>query len=373
MLSSRSGSGRRLYRVLLVAAPVLALAIAQACAAPTQARVRLRSTLTCDQLNGVNIVVGPSSEVAEARVGERAVNTSARDCVPDPAGSFVDLGTVVLAPGEDRGAIVVVAGTKNLPGVSPRAADLCGVRTASGLGDYKDCIVARRRFSYVSNRSLEFTITLDNACINQPCDAATETCSAGKCVTAELSCQNDACIVPNEAEDAATPRDAAATDDATPPPVRDATPPEPPVVDAMAVDAPIVEPPPAALCAAECPGATANTSTICAGNQECCATSFSGATMGMCIAQGGQCSGPTMLSSFARLCCTQPCGKGHVCVASPLSTPGGTPAVQTQCLKDTDPRPAGGRVVCSTISDCLGTQKCLPVSYLPEFALRLCQ
>ena len=48
----------------------------------------------------------------------------------------------------------------------------------------------------------EFTIVLESSCIDKPCASASETCSAGACVTAELSCQNETCSVPNEGQDA---------------------------------------------------------------------------------------------------------------------------------------------------------------------------
>jgi len=357
VLSLRPARGRRLSRLILASAPVLALAIAQACAAPTQARVRIRSTLTCDQLNGVNIVVGPSSEVAEARVGERAVNTTARDCVADPSGSFVDLGTVVLAPGEERGAVVVVAGTKNLLGVPPRAADLCGVRSPSGQGDYKDCIVARRRFSYVDNKTLEFTITLDNACINQPCDAATETCSAGKCVTAELSCQSETCVVPNEGQDAAAPLDAAFPPDGVALPLgTDAD-----VVDAAVDDA--LEP--LAPCEPRCPtpdAGTGNTPNTCAPGNECCVSDFSSVPTGTCVPEGSLCKASSV-KGYARLCCTKPCGPRQRCVAITPPMLGGGLALQTRCLRAQEPDPEHfAAVLCSTGADCPTGQDCRDIT-----------
>jgi hypothetical protein len=66
---------RRCLKGSLAASTVVALLVAQACAPPTQARVRIRSTLLCAQLNGVNIVVGPSPETTEQRVRDGAVNS----------------------------------------------------------------------------------------------------------------------------------------------------------------------------------------------------------------------------------------------------------------------------------------------------------
>jgi hypothetical protein len=348
----------------LASAPVLALVIAQACAPPTQARVRIRSTLTCDQLNGVNIVVGPSSEVAEARVADRAVNTTARDCVPDPAG-FVDLGTVVLAPGEERGAIVVVAGTKDVPGVPPRAADLCGVRAPSGPGDYKDCIVARRRFSYVDNKTLEFTITLDNACINQPCDAATETCSAGKCVTAELSCSGEACAVPNEGADAGAVDTGAAVIDVGMSTPDSASPP----ADATADAAPdVLEP--LVACQPRCPGLDGGIQQ-CASGQECCARTRPNNPRGTCVGSADAC---LVLNDilFVRLCCTEPCSATQACIAESAAPDSGSDQRwSSRCVRKGETFPANALVLCTQPSDCPGADdNCTETPFLS--AVRYC-
>ena len=260
----------------------------------------------------------------------------------------------MLAPGSDRGAIAVVAGTKDLPGVRVRAADQCGRPGESGAADYKDCIVARRRFSYVDHKTLEFTIVLESSCIDKPCASASETCSAGACVTAELSCQNETCAVPNEGQDAGiviapTPIDAGTPMDAEP-------------LDATVDVATDVAPEPLTPCEPECPNADGGANKdSCAPGNECCVSGTSSRPVARCVPEGASCAS-TGSQRYARLCCTRPCGRGQRCVVIQAPTLNGGEALRTRCVRPDEPDPAfTTTVICASDGDCKTGLRCLPL------------
>jgi hypothetical protein len=144
------------------------VATVASCRAPTQVELKLVSDVPCQQLNGVVINVG-----SDAFKLEDAFRTT-------PAGGYFDaevdlkrcqadgsLGTIFLAPGSDRGVVLVRAGVG-----ARRAMDCAPPR-------YEGCIVARRRFSYVDNTTLKLTVQLNQDCLNVPCGIFS-TCVSGK-------------------------------------------------------------------------------------------------------------------------------------------------------------------------------------------------
>ncbi|MBL8613427.1 MAG: hypothetical protein JNL38_39170, partial [Myxococcales bacterium] len=147
----------------------LPVALAVACRAPTQARVDIVTTAPCAELTGVALTVKSRPVAAEQAVAGRFVTATTRECASGR------VGDIVLAPGEDTGAIVVVAGYKGVPATDcvPPA--------------YANCIVARRSFSFIEHTTLTIPISLDPDCVNVPCDALS-TCSKGKCVDATVRC-----------------------------------------------------------------------------------------------------------------------------------------------------------------------------------------
>jgi len=163
-----------LFAALALALPAVGLG---ACRAPTQARVVITTTTSCaDVAAGVAIVVKDRPVAAEAALLSGFVTTTTKAC---QGGTIGDL---VLAPGESTGAIVVTARYKGQDSATCRPPD------------YKDCIVARRAFSFVDHETLTIPISLDPDCVNVPCDAIS-TCSKGKCVSSSASCSGGSCAV----------------------------------------------------------------------------------------------------------------------------------------------------------------------------------
>jgi hypothetical protein len=159
--------------VVLVAAAGVALAVA--CRAPTQASLLVTTTAQCKEIGSVAITVKDHPKNAETAVGAHFVSAVAPGCAPAGAGG--DFGTLVLAPGADTGAVVVVAG------YGGTRAESCSPPA------YKGCIVARRAFSFVEHVTITIPVSLDPDCVDKPCDAFT-TCRRGSCVDSHVDCTN---------------------------------------------------------------------------------------------------------------------------------------------------------------------------------------
>jgi alpha-tubulin suppressor-like RCC1 family protein len=172
-------------------AAISLLSLPSACRAPTQIKVLVRSNLSCAEASDVAINVGSAPRAVEDTLS-KGYNTLALASTCDDRSGTADFGSVYLAPGQDTGAIVL-RGT--LKGQSP-------ARCTKESG-FANCIVARRRFSYVDHTTLTMTITLERACLNVPC-AADSTCQGGRCVSSVVECSANACD-PNP--DASAPED----------------------------------------------------------------------------------------------------------------------------------------------------------------------
>jgi hypothetical protein len=118
-------------------------------------------------------------------VKEHYVNASTAEC--NETGR---IGTLVITPNDDTGtaAVVVVAAYGSL-----RDPSLCLPPA------YASCIVARRRFAFIENQTLNLPIALDPDCANVPCDAFS-TCSKGKCVDSAIECLDGSCTEPGQAD-----------------------------------------------------------------------------------------------------------------------------------------------------------------------------
>jgi len=145
------------------------------CRAATQVELKLVSDVPCQQLNGVVINVGSDAFKLEEAVRTTQVGgyfdaeVDLKRCQADGS-----LGTIFLAPGSDRGVVLVRAG------VGARRAVDCAPP------GYEGCIVARRRFSYVDHTTLKLTVQLNQDCLNVPCGTFS-TCVTGKCIESLVS------------------------------------------------------------------------------------------------------------------------------------------------------------------------------------------
>jgi hypothetical protein len=143
-----------------------------ACLAPTQVKVEIH-TLGIDcraEVKSVAIAVGKSPEGAETRMKVGDVSAETQHCE-----SATYVGSIVVTPDGDSGAIVVAARLGDAPCRAP---------------DYTGCIVARRRFSFARRATLTLPITLEGVCRNVPC-GPNESCRGGVCVSAETDCRAD--------------------------------------------------------------------------------------------------------------------------------------------------------------------------------------
>lgn len=187
----------RFVRSLLAVTLASALVSIVACKEPTQVTIDVRlATAKCDEVHGTAITVGVRPSDTEDKVKSRFPTAQTTDC--DPATN--QIGTLVITPSDDeRASIIVIAsyGNRRDP-------------TECQPPDYKDCIVARRQFSFSKNRRMSMPITIDPTCVNVPCDAFS-TCRKGFCFSAEAApCEGDGdCIEPGETANGGTDPDAA--------------------------------------------------------------------------------------------------------------------------------------------------------------------
>ena len=158
------------WLVALVALVALAgaLIVASGCRTPTQVTVTIRTDVPCPSVRTVQLTVGPSPEATEKKVASY-ITTSTRQC------DHGLVGTLVVTPGGDRAAIVVVAQLTDEQCTPP---------------DYKGCIVGRRSFNFIDHVALDIPIDLDLDCANKPCDKD-NTCKKGLCVESSLRCEDD--------------------------------------------------------------------------------------------------------------------------------------------------------------------------------------
>lgn len=172
---------------------------AEACLAPTQVTVVVETDVPCGELKGVTLTVSDRPEGAETK---GFVTAETGEC---QAGGRV--GTLVLTPSDSgRAAVVVVAGVTR------------PARACNAANGYEGCIVARRLVSFIDHTALVVPIRLEVDCLNVPCNAIS-TCSKGKCVSSETSCDGADCSKFGVASDGGTSvvEDAPTSNDATPP------------------------------------------------------------------------------------------------------------------------------------------------------------
>lgn len=153
-------------------------AAALGCRTPTQVTVEIVADLPCSQLQGVDIIVGDPTGVAE-----KIAATSTEQCeAGDPMSR---IGSIVITPSDEKNApfgVQVVAGVD-------RNIQEC---TAP---DYEGCIVARRRMRFLPHTELYMRITLHQTCKGVAC-ASDMTCVAQGCVSSEIS-DPEACMDPS--------------------------------------------------------------------------------------------------------------------------------------------------------------------------------
>lgn len=324
----------------LVASLVAAGLAVDACKSPTQVTLAISSTNECAALRGVRIVVASEPREAEDRAKSDFVTAEAPPCAPGTR----EIGTLVLTPGDDaRAAVVVVAGVSQ-PASSCRSPDFAG------------CIVARRALSFVDGTSLSVPIEIDFACADVPCDALT-TCKRGACVSSALDCEDDGTCRAAEGEDAPGDGgvDGGSRDD------RDGG----GTADGGASDAASDAGKDGGRVACACP-TTLGVGDSCSGDLiQCChapAQGGSGAPSASC-APGGDCtSGAVTGKPGIATCChgSSDCQGGEVCCAtfaagSEPSGAYGTAECRTSCMGPNEV------VLCSATSDC-PTSSCQPLA-----------
>lgn len=202
----------------LFAVPIpVAAWVAFSCQSPTQMTLVLRTDMSCGDIKGVSIVVGSDMHEATERLvtgtsDARSVPVTS-DCKQGPGG-INELGTIVLTPGRDTGAVIVRAGAY---GVDPLS--------CTPKNGYKGCIVARRIFTYLDHTPQTLPVRLTKSCVDVPC-GIDSTCDDKKCRDANTVCANGVCdvggnrVVPTAtATTTATPTaTTTATSDASKPP-----------------------------------------------------------------------------------------------------------------------------------------------------------
>lgn len=165
---------RRILVLLAGAAVVVA-----SCRAPTQARLVVTTPARCSETNGVAITAKAAPLGVEQAVDSGFVSATVTAC--EQRADLGDYGDLVLAPGADTGAVVVVAGYG-----ATRA------ETCKPANKYKGCIVARRAFSYLEHATITIPVSLEPDCVDVPCDAFS-TCRKGRCVDSRVDCTESGC------------------------------------------------------------------------------------------------------------------------------------------------------------------------------------
>lgn len=173
---------RRRVSICALAFPVLPLTATIACRSPTQVTLLIETDQeTCRRLSGLAIAVGRESGGVEDRIerGVYAATVTGADC-DNPLGQ---VGTLVLTPSDDglSGSVVVVGA---VAGTTPESC-----RPSNG---FANCVVARRRFTFIEHTPLSLPIRLAYNCLNVPCNAESS-CVDSKCVISTVACSGDGC------------------------------------------------------------------------------------------------------------------------------------------------------------------------------------
>ena len=154
---------------MLLASSCAAAFALDACNDPTQVTIDITTLgFSCHELKRVTVVVAGDPEAAEDKTDFPQAEVTTCD-------SDKRVGTLVLTPGQDRGAVMVLASYTDQRCQKP---------------DYKGCIVARRVFSFVDHVKLTLPIALEASCRDVPCGVLSS-CRSGKCVSSQTSCASD--------------------------------------------------------------------------------------------------------------------------------------------------------------------------------------
>ncbi len=180
-------NSRRRFRprnaLLLAVAGVVLLALTSSCQDPTQFTLVISTNAKChDELKATAIYVGGSLDAVDKKVQTSFPVANTDNCVSG------NIGTLVVTPGNAEGAVVVIGGFNGkLP-------------TACVENNYKDCIIARRSFSFIKHTPLSIPIELERDCLNVPCDV-NSTCHNGACYSADITCAaNGQCSHPGDGD-----------------------------------------------------------------------------------------------------------------------------------------------------------------------------
>lgn len=319
--------------------PTVAL-FADGCRTPTQVTLEISTNVACEDQRGVDIVVGPEPVIVEQRAGlvegyERFAQATTNECTPGPEPRRI--GTLVVTPGEDRGAVVVVA-----------AFGRTSVESCKMPGFGPECIVARRRFSFIENAKLTLPIVLDPSCAGVPCDA-NSTCVGKRCVDSAVECVGDTCTPPETRPDGGPPVDP----DGGPPPEDGGVPPSDSGAD-VRPDAPPFEAGAGAYCPANMCASSGGLVAACLIDRGCC---YQGA-MTSCT--------PPASCGFLFGCCrgSEDCQAGDVCCAD---TPVAGPGTHIMCRP---PQSCTGPIVCTQEAPGCNGAVCdqgSPYSNMPDF------
>ncbi len=183
----------------------LLLALA-ACLDPTQATLELTTNAPCGgagpeaaTLYETGVLAG---SVDQVKSGD--LNTTTAACSSDGT-----IGTIVLYPQDgarDASAIAVGA-------LGSRTAQEClAFAQGKDTGPPTDCIIARRRVTFVEGQDLRIPILLDNACAgvlcpeDQTCERATDAQGnvTTRCVSAVVECSDDGSCQPSSVASSTT-------------------------------------------------------------------------------------------------------------------------------------------------------------------------
>ncbi|HEY8073060.1 MAG TPA: hypothetical protein VIF62_03095 [Labilithrix sp.] len=308
-------------RLVRLAAPIalgLALVAALApasCKSATEVTLDIRTLtpgLRCQDLKHVTIVVASNTTDAEAMIASGFSSAEvAGTCDADDR-----VGTLVVTPSGDTGAVVVAAAVTDDADCRPDA-------------KYKGCIVARRVFSFAKHAGLLLPITLERSCLDVPCDQA-NSCRAGECQSSDTNCGGGVCTsnadpIVDDAGNEITPDGAIVQQDGAVIPPPGPPPPPPPAPIDAGVDA--------------TPGSGNDCPTLADGGTVDC---YPAACCYMAAYMCGASCGPYTFNCIGR----KHCGTDYCCGTDPTQG-----SVTTQC----DPShgvAACEYYICTTDEDC---------------------
>jgi hypothetical protein len=252
-------AARVLFLVAIGSAAVTALA--SGCHTATQVTLDISTTAACSDLKGTALVVGTSPTDTENKSYPLPGTTSASYNIVTNECTGSKIGTLVVTPadGSMEAAVVVVAAYSS-PTIPVHDPSSCVAP------DFKNCIVARRRFTFIEHAKLTIPIVLDPDCVNVPCNAVS-TCHKGKCVDSTVETSDDGTPVapPGELADGGTDPDAivVAPPDPPNPFPPGAPPPNPPPPNPPPTNPPPPTPPPTGGDAGDAVAPPTDSGTFC--------------------------------------------------------------------------------------------------------------